>query len=354
MTIFIGKMPYNKGMQTSQWKPIVDELHLLKQEKEVAESFFSNGQHKRFLAVAEILLKYRKNKEAVELLIQGVEFFPTLNVARILLVKELYDSGLIDQAWYYLSHVTSSIQNNHLAMRLKFSMQIIAEDISAARQTARQMIHRRLMSPKVQEIYDLLEISGINIAKRKLLEPFTSKDMEIVFDSYSESSLDADQDSLGLDLPIDEDSIEDVHTENVRASQKFYVMRLSEVFSPSDHLTSADKISDHRPHLDSETLADIYGGQGFYQKALNIYRSLLLQSPHNDLLKRKISKMSRALKEQREIDYEVDPEMVDRLEALEIIDTHRQFYGETLEILNSRRDSIESTYFKRSESKPVR
>lgn len=338
-------------VQFSQWKPVLDELHLLKQEQEVVQSFLSQGQHKRFLAVAEILLKYRKTKEAIELLIQGVELLPTLNVARILLVKELYESGLIDQAWDYLSNATSSILDNHLAMRLKFYMQVLAEDISAARQTVRQMIHRRLMNSKVQEVYDLLEISGIHVARQKILKFFVDKDIEVRFESYAQNTF-IDDPEVDEDFKIDDALISSESM--AQEGKKFYVMSLSEVFSPSDHLASPDHSGEHKSNLSSETLADIYGGQGFHQKAINIYRKLLLKNPHNDLLKRKISKMSRALKEQKELDYETDPEMVDRLEALEIIDTHRLFYQEVLKTLNQRRDqTTESTHTKRSQSKSL-
>ena len=87
--------------------------------------------------------------------------------------------------------------------------------------------------------------------------------------------------------------------------------------------------------LDSTTLAEIYAKQGFYAKALAIYRRLLRMAPHNDLIRLKVSEMARLEKGQRDDDLEADPVIYDRMEVVEIIDRQIRFMNQMLQSIKS-------------------
>jgi tetratricopeptide (TPR) repeat protein len=89
--------------------------------------------------------------------------------------------------------------------------------------------------------------------------------------------------------------------------------------------------------LDSTTLADIYAKQGFYAKALAIYRRLLRMAPHNDLIRMKVSELARLDKEQRHEDLESDPIIYERMEVVEIIDRQTRFLNGLLDSLTQKR-----------------
>ncbi len=116
----------------------------------------------------------------------------------------------------------------------------------------------------------------------------------------------------------------------------YHVVPLSEVLSPGTITSSPAQDSDGSSplELDSTTLAEIYAKQEHYGKALGIYRRLLRLSPHNDLLRLKVSELARLEKEQRSDDIETDPVVYDRMEIVEIIDRQMRVYDELLNKLN--------------------
>ncbi|MEI6399225.1 MAG: hypothetical protein WCO71_10680, partial [Pseudomonadota bacterium] len=117
-----------------------------------------------------------------------------------------------------------------------------------------------------------------------------------------------------------------------RPMESFHVMPLAEVFVPGVSAEQGhDNIGRGQVELDSTTLADIYSKQGFYAKALAIYRRLLRMAPHNDLIRLKVSELARLEKEQRTDDLESDPVAFDRMEIVEIIDRQTRFINGLLD-----------------------
>lgn len=120
----------------------------------------------------------------------------------------------------------------------------------------------------------------------------------------------------------------ELQLENLNA---YHFQNIKEVFKIQNQLLVGGKKGKSSNHLelDTSTLADIFIKQGYYQKALDIYKRLAELSPQSELLQRKVRELRRlASKEQK------DPiainEIIDRSEQQRQVDSSIHFLNDLL------------------------
>ena len=71
--------------------------------------FLGKTFNQSFLPMVELLKKYDLQDEAFELLNYGVKQYPRYTAANILLAKELYEKGLVQDAWEQIKRVKAPL-----------------------------------------------------------------------------------------------------------------------------------------------------------------------------------------------------------------------------------------------------
>ena len=327
-----------------KWLALIEGVKLSRSESTVVKKFKQDPDGKYFLQFSDILKTHGKENESLELLIEGVNRHPTFSVARVLLAKNLLDRGLVEEAWQTLEESPVSLEGNKLSTKLKIKICVLLgyEDI------ARSLLFEgktgtdsQILSIK-QDIINL----GFDSARIKLIEEL-SLDKDFILKNFSSSKIkkkknqksnpskQSDSDSKdnldGIGSIDDIDNIDNIDNIDIKALttkrsstcgssslNDFHLSNLSNALSESQESIISQNFASSS--LSSMTLASIYTKQGHYGKALGIYRQLLLEKPHNKVLLEKIAELSELDKKQTISDIAVDPELVDKMEQLKIID----------------------------------
>ena len=105
------------------------QLPLSRVEQEVLRRFQEDPSGRQFLPLGDLLRNHKLIDESLELLTQGVQDHPGFAVARVVLARELFQRGLVLDAWTTLDKAPSPLTDNVLAQKLKFKMSILLGDI---------------------------------------------------------------------------------------------------------------------------------------------------------------------------------------------------------------------------------
>lgn len=319
------------------WLPIIRDLPLSNTEKEVLKRYENDPEGRSFLPVADILKAHNRKREGLEMLVQGVERHPGYTVARVVLSREYLNKGMVGQAWKVLEDSPHPIRDNLLAQKLRFRLGILLEFEDAVRATYEFLRMQQMLDAETKKIGDMLEISGLHAAKQKIINDFNRMGvtLDIPKREFFETQFNPANGPVRLAEQVPdnpgflEESAAIILNETVGG---FHVMPLNEVFRGESGAGGEPRAGQRQGNgeLDSTTLADIYEKQGYYGKALGIYKRLLKTSPGNDRFKNKLRELTKLEREQRQNDFSVDPELVDKMETLEIIDRQIEFYQELM------------------------
>ncbi len=323
------------------WVAIAEQLPLSRVEQEVLKRFREDPSGRQFLPLSDVLRSHKLYDESLELLTQGVQDHPTFSVARVVLARELFHRGLIMEAWAALERSPAPLSDNVLAQKLRFKMSVLLGDETTARAAIQSLKVQQGVDPEIRRIYDQLEVEGVLAARDAFRGELASRGMDLRLPKILDPVREAEQKPVSISkdgarargkrfiLEYDLDESTRRHVEN------FHVVPLVEVFVPTDGET-VTHVDGGQIELDSTTLAEIYAKQGFYSKALAIYRRLLRMAPHNDLIRLKVSEMARLDKDQRQDDLEVDPVVFERMEVTELIDRQMRFMQSMLDKLEQK------------------
>ncbi len=330
------------GLDSSTWIKMAERLPLSRSEQEVLRRFEQDPGGRQFLPLSDVFRAHKLLDESIELLTQGVQDHPGFSVARVVLARELYHRGLILDAWTVLDQATSSLTDNVLAQKLKYKMAILLGDEGSARSAFQHLKIQQGIDPEIHRIHEQLDMEGLPVArdafqrelkrrgvdiKLPVVPPLTSSSERSTLDGLSGGPLS--QPPVRTKKFILEYELDDPTRKHV---ENFHVVPLVEVFAPGSE-PGPGVAKGSSVELDSTTLAEIYAKQGFYAKALAIYRRLLRMAPHNDLLRLKVSEMARLEKQQRDDDLESDPVLYEKMEIIDIIDRQMRFMNRLLENL---------------------
>ncbi|MDA9951223.1 tetratricopeptide repeat protein [Oligoflexaceae bacterium] len=315
------------------WITLLESLDLTKTEKSVLERFRGDPVGRAFLPVADILRSHNRVEESLELLANGLDTHPNFSVARVVLSRELFQRGMVANAWQVLLDSPSSLGDNVLAQKLRFKLSILLSRVSDFKVTRDHMQSYRMLDDECQKLSDLVAVSGISRAKDQLIQDLRSKGIEPVLPETGELLSSQDDGSATLEEEQKDDA-ESVHIAAPSEIEGYYVIPLSEIFSESGAEVAKGSSNPDDFELDSTTLAEIYCKQGHFSKALSMYKRLMRLSPKNDFLRNKVRETSTLVKEQKEKDTSVDPVMADQMEQVEILDRHLKFYSDVLDKLS--------------------
>ena len=323
------------------WLPVLQDLPLTRTEKEVVKRYEADPEGRSFLPVADILRSHKLLEESLELLNQGVVRHPTFTVARVVLSRELFQKGMIQESWATLEDSPVPLRENVLAQKLKFKIAAILGKEEVAKKTKDFLKTHQMLDQETKQLSDLFEVSGLDKVKDELLGKFKSRGVQVDLNS---PNWDEDDYQLSPEPNHREPKPEgtfvplrdvDLATDGENVSG-FHVVSLGEIFKPKDAGENVPSgIDSGGIELDSTTLAEIYEKQGHFAKALNIYRRLIRISPQNAFLQKKVAELTKLDREQKDVDLTLDPGLVDRMETVEIIDRQMRYLTQMLNRLES-------------------
>lgn len=309
---------------------MVSQLPLSRVEQEVLRRFQEDPEGRQFLPLSDVLRSHKLIDESLELLTQGVQNHPGFVIARVVLARELFQRGLIMEAWSTLENAPSSLSDNILAQKLRLKMAILLGDESTARNAMNLLKIQQGVDPEIRRIFDQLEIDGAEFARDAFREELYKKGIALQLPEVSSNTTEIGTSTSGSQKSLVQETggrflLEyELDANTKKYVENFHVVPLAEVFLP-DSGVSPEQDGAQQVELDSTTLAEIYAKQGIYSKALAIYRRLLRIAPHNDLIRLKVSEMARLEREQRQDDLASDPVVFERMEVTDLIDRQMRF-----------------------------
>jgi tetratricopeptide (TPR) repeat protein len=333
------------GIDSVTWTKMVRQLPLSRAEAEILRRFEEDPTGRQFLPLSEILRNHQLIDESVELLHQGVQDHPGFAVARVVLARELFQRGMVIDSWDALARAPTPLTDNVLAQKLQFKLAVLLGDEYTARSALQQLRVQQGVDPEIKRLAERLDMDGIALTRESYKTDLLGRGIELRMPNPGDLDAPVERSiPKNLKLPdetkgrgkkfILEYELDAATRKNI---EKFHVVPLAEVFAPGVLAEKSASSTKGHVELDSTTLADIYAKQGFYAKALAIYRRLLRMAPHNDLIRMKVSELARLDKEQRHEDLESDPIIYERMEVVEIIDRQTRFLNGLLDSLTQKR-----------------
>ena len=308
----------------NQWAILLQSTELSEAEKSILTRFEKDPTGRGFLPVGDMLYKKGFVDEAIELLLDGVNRHSRYSVARVILARYLYEKGMFITSWKIITESKVSLSDNLLAQHILYRLSIILGEEQEARNLYTRMKSQNLIDEDISQLSKKLQVEGIEKVKEELLANYNVDEIELpaegekIINSQSNSS---------------KNNIVEV-TSDYSEYKGFHVVPLQEIFSPAE--TSAEDINVMGVELDSTTLAEIYEKQHHYSKALEIYRRLLRISPSSDLIRRKISELTKKNQDLEAGNLGLSPEVVDSMEKSKVIDDKIRMLEKMLENIDNR------------------
>jgi predicted Zn-dependent protease len=299
---------------------IAETLELSRAEVAAVERYRADPESRSFLPMADVLRTHHRLEEAIELMIRGVANHPGFSVARVILARELYQKGLLNESLLYLQQSPVSLADNALAQKLLLRLHLLSDDPIAADEVRRILDERSMLDEETRTLSDVIAIQGFDAARASLVNEFRSRGIELrIGDAKADSR--ARKESAVQSFAPDEGEIDD-----------FARVPLSQVFADIEDKGASVELGG--VSLDSTTLAEIYEKQRLYSKALEVYRRLLRVNPGSEFLKQQLRRVAKMVHEQRQEDLEIDASIVDEMEQIEVIDRQIRFYTKLLNRLS--------------------
>src|SRR5262249_34689163 len=116
----------------------------------------------------------------IELLTQGVARHPNFTIARVVLTRELYNKGLILQAWRILEESPVNLFENALAQRLKFKLALLLTDEINARQTLTNLKRGDQIDSEMKRYGEIFDVQGLLAARDTLKRDLKNLGIEMI------------------------------------------------------------------------------------------------------------------------------------------------------------------------------
>lgn len=306
------------------WLPILNHLPLSRSERAVVERYAGNPLGRTFLPIADILLSHNLVSECIELLMNGVARHPKFTVARVILARELFNRGMIAQAWQVLEESPDPLHENVLAQKIRFKLAVLLEREVTAREVYKYILQRRMFDDDIKRIGDIFDEQGIKAAAAALRSDLHKNGVTVI-----DTALAAQPQPVGASaIPLAD--IGDEMADTLDPLAGFQVLPLREVFQLAFAREKNRERGMSESEMDSTTLAEIYESQGHFQKALDVYQRLYRLSPSNEHIRRKMAEVAKLREAQKQDERELDPSFAEQMESIEIINTQIRFLNELL------------------------
>lgn len=319
----------------------LETVGLGRSEQITVDHYRKKPEGRGFFAVAEILAKYQRLDEAIQLLMHGLERHPHYSVARVYLAFLLFNRQLFREAWTVLEGSPSSLRSNLTAQVLRLKLCVVLNFESAARTLCRELQTQEFQDPEAQIIIKQIDLKSFAQLRENYAQhlgwslngipPTTNSTPP---HSVAPQTLDASRGEGRSELRAAEpanwsqDTLADNAEFRRRVATGFFSSPLGELFVKSSNQSVAPD------SLDELTRARLFRRQGVYQKAFDIYERLVYSSPGNELLRREFGEIRELRDAQKEIDQKLDPELAKALERVRTIDKQIQILNLLMERLN--------------------
>lgn len=236
-----------------------------------------------FAPLSELYRKLGLLDDAVAVANRGIEAHPEYIGGFMALGRALFEQGNREQAKIALEKVALATPENLLAQRILSQLYHEEGNLSAAETALNLLV---TFNPEDRESALALEVLRRSIPPAGEAVPLPDTALLI-----TEESTVAEQSEVDF-TPDAEQPASSLESDDSKACADYEV---AEVPATADEHTLTTRES---PDAEAEivplatvTLAELYEGQGFFEKALEVYSDLLHKDPDNQLLQERVSQL---------------------------------------------------------------
>jgi tetratricopeptide (TPR) repeat protein len=285
-----------------------------------------------FARLSEIYLKVGLVADALHTARQGVAKHPGYLAGQRALAMACNANGLHEESRSILEQVTAAVPEDTAAQKLLASLYVEAGDKASAVRAYTTLLDFRPDDVRCKALLEELHHADASepLPTETYMEPVACKDR--IAD-------DVDECVEKFDTETKEEAVEKAMEENVEEAAKDELEEDIYELSEDDIVFEEEETSDqelepvssavadsspvHHDPLSTLTLAELYEQQGFIVKALDIYRTILVDDPDNMQLRAKITSL-----ENQDIATESLPE---QFETPEVADEPEAFASDMFE-----------------------
>ena len=273
---------------------LLNDVPLTKGDQQLVENFRADPEGRGFLSIVELLNSCSYHDEALELLQIGLANHPQFTAARVILAKEFFNRGMIEETLAVLDQSPTNLQENILAQKIKLKALLIIGNEHGFNKVFALLSKDNLFDEQCLAIAHCYHLEGFAGARQFFVDKLRNQ---------------------GIVVTLSQPPVEKTEQPAPLACQDFsdyWIMSIDEIFVNSCQ-------SSGNTTLETKTMAQIYEDQGHYSAALAIYRRLLANFPQTAFYRHKVMEVSQLSQKQQQ-DTLLDPATINRLEQLDQLD----------------------------------
>lgn len=272
---------------------LLDDVPLTKGDQQLVENFRADPEGRGFLSIVELLNSCSYHDEALELLQIGLANHPQFTAARVILAKELFNRGMVEETLAVLDQSPTNLQENILAQKIKLKVLLVVGNEQRFVEVLELLNRDNLFDDQCLVIVQCYHLEGFNGARQKFIDRLRGQGVVI---SLSQPPIENPEQPVPLVC---------------RDFSDYWIMSIDEIFVNGCQSSVNSSFT-----LETKTMAQIYEDQGHYSAALAIYRRLLAKSPQTAFYRHKVMEVSQLSQKQQQ-DTLLDPATINRLEQLD-------------------------------------
>lgn len=290
-------------------------IKLSRSEQIAIEHFEKRPEGRGFYAVAELLAKYERVDEAIQILTEGLQSHPHYSVARVYLAYLLAGQYFFREAWAILEDSPSSLRGNLSAQILRLKLSVILKFETLARSLARELSSQDFQDADARVIIENIELKSFVQLRRDFAAHLKWTDLDPLTESIHLPQAAREELALAPSNGLKREAEYLQADFQERVARGFFSSPVHEIFLKQSPGSGLDLTS-----LDELSTARLLRRQGLFQKAFEIYEKLVYSSPGNELLRRELGEMKELRDAQRQIDQKLDPALAEAMDRVRLID----------------------------------
>lgn len=277
-----------------------------------------NPRSKVFAPLAETYRKLGMYKEGIQILRDGIKIHPSYTLGYIVLANIYFDEGHYELAYSTVRSFVSSNLENITLQRLFGKICLELNKFDEALETYKLML---LLNPKDEDVIERVKALEDKLNYSVVIDERRQEPRELFDDKDDWVQVDFNKDSV---VQSKEESIDDWQQENsVKNKINFDEIEVKEhdlssdyyfedydndsddvITAEDDKLNDEDELQDKK--IISHKLIDLYYSQGHIEKAIELLKEAITQSPNDEQSLIKLEKFQRQLDEENSIEQLVE------------------------------------------------
>jgi tetratricopeptide (TPR) repeat protein len=252
-----------------------------------------------FAPLADAYRKSRLYDEAVDILKKGLEFHPDYVSAHLVLARCYREKNMLQLAKGSFERVLELDQQNVIALRLLGDILQSTDDMKGALSRYHDVLAIDPGNSEVQELVSRLEAT-MPAEQRSDVEPIEPSALTSLESSDSDAGSETPQkseeetDVLSAPEVAPRFAEDDLEMKEEDPAEKNFIL-LTPDAAPSVDEEEVQGLKEGVKGFATVTLAEIYEGQGFLEKALDVYKQLLEKRPDDERIRERIESLSARL-----------------------------------------------------------